>query len=200
MIAGARRAAERRRFSNVRFEVGSADLLSFTNDNFDAVVSRFGVMFFPSPVDGIREMLRVLKSKRKLVMAVWHFAERNPFHYLLSRVADRYVEPDPVPADSPDAFRFAFPGKLVGVLTEAGAAVPSERLLQFRIEVPLSAGDFWTFRSGMSDKLRTKLGTLSNDTLAAIRHEVLQDLDQYSTGRDVSFPAEVLIVSGTKAG
>ncbi len=108
----------------------------------DAVVSRFGVMFFPSPDDAVREMLRVLKPGRKLVLAVWHFAESNPFFYTLQRVIERYVDSPPPAPDAPDAFRFASPGKLRDVLGEAGAIAPSERLLQFTIHVPISVEDF----------------------------------------------------------
>jgi SAM-dependent methyltransferase len=50
MIAAAIRAAHRLQLSNAQFDVAFADLLPFPNRNFDAVVSRFGVMFFPSPV------------------------------------------------------------------------------------------------------------------------------------------------------
>jgi ubiquinone/menaquinone biosynthesis C-methylase UbiE len=49
MIAGARRAASRLGLKNVQFDVASADRLPFPADTFDAVISRFGVMFFPSP-------------------------------------------------------------------------------------------------------------------------------------------------------
>ena len=199
MIAAARRAAHRSHLSNARFEVSFADHLPFPPGSFDAVVSRFGVMFFPTPVDGVREMLRVLKPERKLAFAVWGLAERNPFHYVLSRVMERYVQAEPTPPNSPDAFRFAAPGKLLNILNEGGAAATSERLLQFRIEAPVSAEDFWTLRSQMSDKLRAKLATLSDDQLAAIRHDMIQDLHSYSTDRGMRFPAEVLIVAGRKS-
>jgi ubiquinone/menaquinone biosynthesis C-methylase UbiE len=198
MIAAARRAASREGKSNVQFEIAFADRLPFRAAEFDAVVSRFGVMFFPSPVDGVREMLRVLKPRHRLAFAVWHFGERNPFHYVLARVIDRYVPPEPVPPDSLEAFRFAAPGKLVNVLNEAGAAEVRERILQFRIEAPGSVDDFWTLRSEMSDKLRAKLGLLSDEQFAAIRSEVSQDLRPYSTEHGISFPAEVVIVSGIK--
>ena len=80
MVAGARREASRLELRNVQFDVAFADHLPFPANSFDAVVSRFGVMFFPSPLDAVREMLRVLKPGQKLVLAVWHFAARNPFH------------------------------------------------------------------------------------------------------------------------
>jgi ubiquinone/menaquinone biosynthesis C-methylase UbiE len=144
MVEAARRATDHLGFRNAQFDVASADRLPFLPDTFDAVVSRFGVMFFPSPVDAVREMLRVLKPGRKLALAVWHFAERNPFFYTLQRIVERYVDwPSPAP-DAADPFRFATPGKLRDLLGEAGAMAPCERLRQFTIQAPISVEDFWT--------------------------------------------------------
>jgi ubiquinone/menaquinone biosynthesis C-methylase UbiE len=143
MVEAARRAKDRLGFRNAQFDVASADRLPFPADTFDAVVSRFGVMFFPSPVDAVREMLRVFKPGSKLALAVWHLAERNPFHYTLSRVIERYV----------DLSIRHHPRPIIG---EAGAMAPSERLLQFTVQAPISAEDFWKLRSegtplGLSD-------------------------------------------------
>jgi SAM-dependent methyltransferase len=198
MVAAARRAADRLGIRNIQFDVAFADHLPFPADTFDAVVSRFGVMFFPSPVDAIREMLRVLKPGRKLALAVWHFAERNPFHYSLSRVIDRYVDSPPPAPDALDAFRFATPGKLRKVLDEAGAIAPTERLLQFTIQAPISIEDFWALRLEMSDKLRERIAILSQQQMAEVNRQALESLREYSTDGGMSFPAEVLIVSGAK--
>jgi ubiquinone/menaquinone biosynthesis C-methylase UbiE len=198
MVEAARREANRRGFHNASFAVAFADNLPFPASTFDAVVSRFGVMFFPSPVDSVREMLRVLKPGGRIAMAVWHFAERNPFHYSVSQVVERYADsPPPIP-DSPDAFRFAVRGKLLAILSNAGASATSERLLQFAIRAPISVEDFWTLRSEMSDKLRAKLAMLSKEQMAELKREVLEALGAYSANRGMSFPAEVLIVSGGK--
>jgi len=198
MVEAARREANRRGSQNANFDVALADDLPFPESTFDAVVSRFGVMLFLSPVDCVREMLRVLKPGGRIAMAVWHFAERNPFHYTVSQVVGRYVDsPTPAP-DSPDAFRFADPGKLLTILSNAGAAAISERLLRFTMRATISVEDFWTLRSEMSEKLRTKLGTLSKEQMAELKREVLEALGAYSANRSMSFPAEVLIVSGDK--
>src|ERR1700736_4809013 len=173
MVAAARSEAERLGLKNAKFDVAFADDLPFAADTFDAVISRFGVMFFPSPVDGVREMLRVLKPGRKLALAVWHFAERNPFHYALSRVIDRYVDSPPPAPDALDAFRFASLGKLRKVLNEAGAIALSERLLQFTIQAPISVEEFWTLRLEMSDKLREKIAALSKDQITEANREAL---------------------------
>jgi ubiquinone/menaquinone biosynthesis C-methylase UbiE len=198
MVEAARRATDHLGFQNAQFDVASADRLPFPADTFDAVVSRFGVMFFPSPVDAVREMLRVLKPGRKLALAAWHLAERNPFFYTLSRVIERYVDSPPSAPDAPDPFRFASPGKLRDVLAEASAMAPSERLLQFTVQAPISVEDFWILRCEMSEKLREKVAMLSREQLPEVKREALDALRGYSTDRGMSFPAEVLIVSGTK--
>ena len=58
--------------------------------------------------------------------------------------------------------------------------------------------DFWDLRSEMSDKLRSKLAMLSAETKRELRREVIKGLGEYSTENGVSFPAEVIIVSGKR--
>ncbi len=143
-------------------------------------------------------MLRVLKPGRKLALAAWSFADSNPFHYVLSRVMERFVDSPPPAPDAPDPFRFAAPGKLRAVLTEAGATAPSERVLQFKIEAPLSMEDFWTLRSEMSDTFRGKIAKLSKEQASEVKRQMLEALREYTTEDGISFPGEVLIVSGTR--
>jgi SAM-dependent methyltransferase len=198
MVAGALRAAERLGIRNAQFEVAFADRLPFPDDTFDAAISRFGVMFFPSPVDAIREMLRVLKPGGKIAFAVWHFAERNSFHYSLSRVIDRHVESPPLAPDAPDAFRFASPGKLLDILNQAGVVAAAERLLRFTIQASVSLEEFWKLRLEMSEKLRGKIETLSKDQMTEVTRQALESLGEFATERGMSFPAEVLMVRGAK--
>ena len=163
-IEAARRVASQRSLKNVRFEVAGADSLPFPDDHFDAVISRFGVMFFPSPVNGVREMLRVLKPGRTISFAVWHYLDNNPFHYSLARIVDRFSPEPELPPDAPGPFRFATPGKLRGIVEEAGARDVSERLHRFSINAPLNVEDFWNLRCDMAEKLRHRLAALPTET------------------------------------
>jgi SAM-dependent methyltransferase len=196
MVVAARRAADKLGVENAEFDLAPADRMKFSDNTFDAVVSRFGVMFFPSPVAGVREMLRVLKPGRKLALAAWHYSESNPYHDTLTRIIERYTGSPPAAPDAPGPFRFASPGKLLDVVQQAGAGNSAEQLLNFTIQAPISVGKFWNLRVDMG--LREKLAALTAEQVAAIRTEALKALLQYSTDEGMSFPAQVVIVSGTK--
>jgi len=198
MVEAARRESSRRKLQNARFEVAFTDSLPFPPDTFDVAVSRFGVMFFPSPIECVRDMFRVLKPRGRIAMAVWYLAERNPFDYTVSQVVDKYVEPAAPKQGSSDMFRFAKPGDLLTLLLSVGAIAASERLLRFSIRASISAEDFWILRSEMSEKLRTKLASLSGPRRAEVKREALEAIQKYSFEGGISFPAEVLIVSGGK--
>jgi hypothetical protein len=74
----------------------------------------------------------------------------------------------------------------------------SGRLLQFKVQAPLSVEDFWTLRLEMSDTLREKIAGFSKDQKIEVYRQALESLREYSTNSGMSFPAEVLIVSGAK--
>jgi SAM-dependent methyltransferase len=197
-IEASRRAAERLSLDNARFETARADNLPFPDNRFDAVVSRFGVMFFPSPVAGVREMLRVLKPGKKIAFAVWHFRDANPFHNVLARIVDPVLPSPELPPDAPGPFRFAATGKLRAIVAEAGAADPVERLFRFSVDVPLSREDFWDLRMKMSEKLRERLATLQPDSFEDLKRRSIVAFQGYSSANGLSFPAEVRFVSARK--
>src|SRR5262245_35338573 len=69
--AGNRRAREQG-LTNCRFQEGDASNLHELNDHvFDLVVSIFGAMFAPKPLDVAREMVRVTRPGGHIVMGNW---------------------------------------------------------------------------------------------------------------------------------
>ena len=90
------------------------------------------------------------------------------------------------------------PGQLLKICDQAGVVSPVERVLQFKIDAPVPAEDFWALRLEMSDKLREKIARLPTDQMAEVHRLAVESLSEYSTDHGLSFPAEVLIVSGTK--
>ncbi|MBV9569081.1 MAG: methyltransferase domain-containing protein [Hyphomicrobiales bacterium] len=71
-------AVEKPGVGRVVFRQADAQALPFSDDNFDAVVCQFGVMFFPDKVQGFREARRVLKPGGRLVFSVWDRIDAVP--------------------------------------------------------------------------------------------------------------------------
>jgi ubiquinone/menaquinone biosynthesis C-methylase UbiE len=199
MVAAAESEAASRGVKNIQFQQCQADSLPFENNSFDAGISRLGVMFFPDPVAALREMLRVTKTEGTLSFAVWHESNANPFAYIVTDVVSRHMKIQPADPDAPGAFRFAEPGKLARVLAEAGAVHVRERLLKFQIEAPISREEFWEMRSSTSGTLREKLDALPSDLRLTIANEVKEAVAEFFPNEQMSFPAQMLIVSGDKS-
>ena len=198
MVETARRDAQRRGITNVQFRQCMADALPFPSDSFDIAVCRLGAMFFPDPVAGIREMLRVTKLGGSLALAVWHKSELNPFCHVITSVIDRHINPGAVDPDAPSAFRFAEPGKLAGVMTEAGASEVKEHVVKFNLEAPVSPQEFWSMRSQLSDTLREKLAKVSAEEQAQIAGEIEQAVQEYFPANQMRFPTQMIVVTGNK--
>lgn len=198
MLASGEQEALSRGLENVRFLPCTADSLPFKNDLFDVAVSRLGVMFFPDPIAGLREMLRVTKPDGRIALAVWHRSELNPYSYRVTQVVSRYVPSSPLDPDAPDAFRFAEPGKLAAILKRAGAIDVDECIVKFDIAAPISFEDFWAFRSEVSEVLREKLRNLSSEEKERIAEDVQDAVREFFPNGHMRFPAEMIIVSGAK--
>jgi ubiquinone/menaquinone biosynthesis C-methylase UbiE len=104
MLDAAQHEASSRGLMNVQFRQCTADSLPFANDLFDVAVSRLGVMFFPDPLAGMREMLRVAKPAGRIALAVWDKSEHNPYSYLVTQVVSRHVESPPIVLMRPTRF------------------------------------------------------------------------------------------------
>ncbi len=199
MIAAAEADAQDRGLTNVQFRQCTADALPFAEDVFDVVVSRLGVMFFPDPLAGLKEMLRVTKPGGRVALAVWHKSEVNPFCYIITDVVSRHVASPPADPDAPNAFRFAEEGRLAGILENAGATNVVERVVKFDLAAPISATEFWSMRSETSDTLRSKLGSLSTEQRLQIGDEVKKAVQEFFPHGHMNFPTQMLILTGTKS-
>jgi ubiquinone/menaquinone biosynthesis C-methylase UbiE len=199
MVSAAQSEAQRRGLANVAFRQCAADSLPFESNSFDAVVCRLGIMFFPDPWAGLREMLRVTKREGVLSLVVWGKSDLNPFSYVTTNVVARYFEAAaPADPNAPGAFRFAEPGSLARILGEAGAVDVKERELKFNIAAPISAEQFWELRSETSGTLREKLATLPPSQVDLLAQEAREAMQEYFLNNQMSIPAQMIVVTGRK--
>jgi ubiquinone/menaquinone biosynthesis C-methylase UbiE len=199
MVESAQAEAGRRGLTNIHFRQCSADDLPFDDRAFDVAVSRLSAMFFVDPVTGVREALRVIVEDGYASFVVWGPEEANPFFSSVNDVVDRFVESPHQDPDAPDAFRFAVPGKLAGILVNADAENVVERQLNFQIEAAISFEQFWQLRTEMSETLREKMAGLTPAQLPTIKEAVADAAQRYFVSGKMSFPAKALIVTGRKS-
>jgi len=198
MVAAAEVEAQRRGLKNVKFEQCAADSLPFESKSFDAAVCRLGAMFFPEPLAALREMVRVTKDGGAISLAIWDKSELNPFCYAITNVVARHFDEPPGNPNAPGAFRFAEHGALAALLEDGGAIRVKERVLKFHIAAPVSPKEFWVMRSETSGTLREKLATLSAQQADLVTREAQEEVRTFFPNNRMSFPAQMIIVTGRK--
>ena len=70
--------AERAGHRNVRTQVADGERLGLEEAGFDAAVCRLGLMFFPDPLAGLREMRRALRPGGGICTMVFSTPQANP--------------------------------------------------------------------------------------------------------------------------
>jgi ubiquinone/menaquinone biosynthesis C-methylase UbiE len=199
MVETAQAEAGRRGLTNIHFTQCSGDDLPFADGSFDVAVGRLSAMFLIDPATAMREALRVIVEDGYVSFVVWGAQKANPFFSTVTEVIDRFVEVPREDPDAPDAFRFAVPGKLAGILVDADAKSVIQRQLNFQIEAAISFEQFWQLRTEMSESLRKKMAELAPAQLPAIKQAVADAAQRYFVSGKMSFPAEALIISGRKS-
>lgn len=104
-----------------RFVQADAQTHDFGGPQFDAAMSRFGVMFFSDFDAAFANIRSGLKPGAELVFACWRSPADNPMAVLPGRAAAPLLPPSP-PADplAPGRFAFADPERVRGILTRSG--------------------------------------------------------------------------------
>lgn len=108
----------------VRFVEADAAGHAFERGAFDALFSRFGVMFFADPAAAFANMRRALKPGGRLAFACWRDRRDNPWVTLPVAAARKHLaELPPAPGpDEPGPFAFADSARIQRILTSAGFA------------------------------------------------------------------------------
>lgn len=115
------RARERARGAgNVEFVLGDAQTQRF-EPAFDAIFSRFGVMFFADPTAAFANLRGALRPGGRLGFVCWQEIRKNAWCIVPLAALAKHVElPPPPPADEPGPFAFGDRARLAGVLAAAG--------------------------------------------------------------------------------
>ncbi|WP_454718227.1 class I SAM-dependent methyltransferase [Caulobacter segnis] len=120
LVELARRRAGEDGLEGVEFLLADAQAHGFQPD-FDAIVSRFGVMFFPDPVAAFANLRTALKPGGRLAFAAWRAPEENPLALVPLKAAAPFLPEIPkFEKDAPGRFAFADAERVRSILEASG--------------------------------------------------------------------------------
>ncbi|MDB5513957.1 MAG: SAM-dependent methyltransferase [Tardiphaga sp.] len=116
---------------SVDFRPADAEALDFSDAQFDAVISTFGVMFTPNQDQAAAELLRVCKSGGKIGLANW---TPEGFIGQLFKTLGKYLPP---PAGAKSPALWGTPARITEMFGTASASLRTEkRHFTFRYRSP----------------------------------------------------------------
>jgi SAM-dependent methyltransferase len=171
LVAAGNKRAREMGLSNCRFQEGDASTLADLPDKaFDLVVSVFGAMFAPKPMDVAAAMVRVTKPGGRIVMGNWIPGDPTLVAQIL-KISSAYSPPPPEGFISPMLW-----GVEHNIHERFGAAgIPPERISCVR--------DTYTFNFGGSPadfvaEFRNYYGPTMNAFAAAEQNGRANDLER----------------------
>ena len=197
MLAVARRKATTLGLANVTFRTGDVTALPFEANSFDAVTSRFCLMFLPEIPKDTAEIARVLRPGNWVAAAVWSAPEKNPSIGLSMEAIKSVVElPTPDPT-APGIFRLAKPGDLAGMLQQTGLVDVTDQ--EFLAEWSyVSADEYYTSLMEIAAPIQNLMTTLSAPQIQEVRRLITQAATQYQRGNRITFPLAIRMVAARK--
>ena len=105
----------------IAFVEADAQVHGFPSAHFDAVYSRFGVMFFDDPVAAFANIRRAVRPGGRLAFVCWADRKDNPWVRIPTGAAKAHLEiPPPPPDDAPGQFSFEKEARVRQILGDSG--------------------------------------------------------------------------------
>ena len=121
LVALARTRAQADGLENAEFVAADAQTYAFETACFDAVISRFGVMFFDDPATAFANIRKAVKPGGRLVFVAWRSPAENGFMTAAVQAAAPFLPPAPPPdPNAPGQFAFADGAKVWRILEASG--------------------------------------------------------------------------------
>ncbi|MBD3832794.1 MAG: class I SAM-dependent methyltransferase [Brevundimonas sp.] len=147
LITAARRRAENEGLTNAHFIAGDAQGHDFAPNSFDAVISRFGVMFFDDPTEAFANLRRAVLDGGALTFIAWRGTAENPFMVAAEQASAPYLPKlEPREPSAPGQFAFADADRVRDILEPAWRDIDIQPL---DVLCTLSADDLATYAARM---------------------------------------------------
>jgi SAM-dependent methyltransferase len=199
MLAEGKARAETAGITNVDWL--QADAATAALDEFDLLVSNFGLMFFGDPVAAFAHLRRAANPGARTAFVCWRPLAENPWMEVPMRAVSPHVPPRPkADPQAPGMFAFADPQRVSHILTAAGWAPP--RLDKLDLDLDIAAG------RGLEEAVvqSTQIGAVNSwlrgqpaEVFTAAVASIREALATYLDGASVCLPGAMWLVSSAPA-
>ncbi len=197
MLAVAGRKATTLGLSNLEFQTGDAAKLPFESGRFNAVTTRFCLMFLPDVAKGLEELARVLKGGGYLAAAVWSTPDKNPYIRIPLDTIKQFIDLPPPDPDAPGIFRLAKPGDLAELAQKAGLSFVAEEEMTAEIIYP-STAEYYNSLMDLAAPIQNLLEKLSADQKRQVQDRITTAALEYQREDGIALPIAVRFVTARK--
>ena len=207
MLEVAKEEAAYQSLTNVVFQIVEDESLSmFSDDTFDTVVCRNGLMFMPDPVKALKAFRRVLKPGGKASVTVWGSPDKSPVMAAVMKTISKHVIdlkllPSAVaPSGNPGgAYSISSVDMLRDYFLKAGFSNFNAEKIEVIVAQTDTAEQLWQGMTEVTGFLVILLSKLPDEKKLAIKNDVIESLGKiFSSGDPVELTGELILGTATK--
>ena len=191
MLRVAESVADAGEVQNVEFQRMSAETLDLDDESFDAVLCSLGMMYFPDPVESLREMYRVLKPGATATVAVWG-ARRNCGWAGIFPVVDSRVATEVCP------MFFGLGGKDALRITYEHAGFADVRIERLSTTLHYRSTEEACGAAFAGGPVALAYSRFDEQTREEAHLEYLASIESYRTGERYEIPGEFVVGVGRR--
>jgi SAM-dependent methyltransferase len=198
IVGLARDNAARAGHANVQAQVADGEDLQVEAASFDAAVCRLGLMLFPDPLLGLREMHRALRPGGGACTMVFSSPERNPCVAILMSTALKHAGLPPRDPYTPGGLlSLGRPGLADDLFRAAGFRDVATTTMAAAFRLP-SVDSYLDFIRSSASPIQQILGHLDKPAADAAWSEIRERLSAFSGPQGWAGPNELLLTAGVR--
>lgn len=191
MIQLSSERAENQRINNITFHRMDAEQLDLEGGRFDAAISGLGLMYYPDPVQALKEMYRVLKPGGRAALAVW--GERKNCGWAdIFPIVDKRVNTDVCPM----FFQQGTGNTLEYSLKEAGFTDIKAKRLSVHLNYP--SDEVAVMGAFAGGPVALAYQRFDSKTKEEAQTEYLESIAPFRNGSKYAIPGEYVVTSAVK--
>lgn len=190
--------ARRAGYGNVETRVADGEHLPVDDASFDAAVCRLGLMFFPDPAQGLREVHRALKPGGRVCTMVFSRPEANPcITTLMATALKRAGLPPRDPFKPGGLLSLGKPGLLDEMFRRAGFRDVATTTIDAPFRLP-TARHYLEFVRASASPIQQILGRLDAGAADAAWAEMAERMRVFETAAGWEGPNELLLTAARR--